>query len=308
MNALYISTRLGFGLAVLALCNSFAGSIAFFQSVVGESDAVISVKGERGLTGTVVFDFSGKPLRSKTQRDSDAPLWMRLSVSPQDRHRYEAKFLGTVEGVYDLRSLMEHVDGSEVTEMAPIQVRIVSMLPKDHRSDLFDAAEFKPSFWGGYRLALVLVGLVWLSIPIFLAIRRSIRVVPPENIAFQEPLPSFADQLQPLIEAAASRRLSIREKGRLELLLLHYWRERSTFKSADMASAIRGLRAHPEAGMLVATVERWLHQSDVIGDEVDRSPEAIVELLKPYRSLATFDEPCTIDNRRNLTNPRSDAP
>ena len=233
---------------------------------------------------------------------------LRLSISPEDRHRYEAKFLGTVEGIYDLRPLMEHVDGSEVTEMTPIQVSIVSMLPKDHRSDLFDAAEFKPSFWGGYRLALVLVSLVWLSIPIFLAIRRSIRVVRPVNISFQEPLPSFADQLQPLIEAAASRRLSIREKGRLELLLLHYWRERTTFKSADIASAIRGLRAHPEAGMLVATVERWLHQSDMIGDEVDRSPEAIVELLKPYRSLATFDEPCIIDNRRNLTDPRSDAP
>ena len=191
--------------------------------------------------------------------------------------------------------------------MAPIQVNIVSMLPKDHRSDLFDAADFKPTFWGGYRLVLVLVSLTWLSIPIFVSIRRSLRVVPPQNTSFQEPLPSFADQLQPLIEAAASRRLSIREKGSLELLLLYYWRERTTLKSADMASAIRGLRAHPEAGPLVTTVERWLHQSDVIGDEADRSPEAIVELLKPYRSLATIDEPSTIDNRRNLTDPRSDA-
>ena len=106
MSALHLSTRLGLGLAVLALCNSFAGSIASYQSVVSESGAVISVKGERGLTGTVVFHFFGKPLRSKTQRDTDAPIWIRLSISPQDRHRYETKFLGTVEGVYDLRSFL----------------------------------------------------------------------------------------------------------------------------------------------------------------------------------------------------------
>ena len=278
------------GLAVMTLGHCLFGSVAFALVIGAQAGTAVEVKGERGLTGTVAFDYSGKGLRSKTQRDSDAPIWMRLAASAKDPHHYEAKFLGTVEGVYDLCSLMEHVDGSEVTEMAPIQVRIVSTLPKDHRSDLFEVAEFKPSFWGGYRLAIVLVSFAWLSIPIVAFIRRSLKVVPPVSLTVAKPSPTFADQLQPLIEAAASRTLSIPEKGRLELLLLHYWRERATPKSTDIASAIRGLRSHPEAGTLVTTVERWLHQSDAMEDESDRSPEAIVKLLKPYRSLAPVDE------------------
>lgn len=298
MIPLRTSIRLLLGLVLLALFHCICGGLAFSHAFAPNADTTMEVKGERGLTGTVAFDYSGKGLRSKTQRDSAAPIWIRLSVSPKDPHHYEAKFLGTVEGVYDLCSLMEHADGSEVTEMVPIQVRIVSTLPKDHRSDLFEVAEFKPSFWGGYRLAIMLVSLAWLGIPIVVFIRRALRAVPPVNLTVAERPPTFADQLQPLIEAAASRTLSIREKGRLELLLLHYWRERTTPKSTDIAGAIRGLRTHPEAGTLVTTVERWLHQSDSLEDESDRSPEAIVELLKPYRSLAAVDE----------SNTRSKAP
>ncbi len=290
MTPLSTPTRLVLGLAVLTFCHWLGDGVAFSLAIGAQSGTAVEVKGERGLTGTYVFDFSGKALRSKTQRDSNSPIWLRLAVSQQDPHRYEAKFLGTIEGSYDLRSLMEHVDGSEVTEMAPIQVRIVSTLPKDHRSDLFEVAEFKPSFWGGYRLAIVFVCLAWLSIPMVVFVRRSLRAVPQVNRTVAEAPPTFADQLQPLIEAAASRTLSIHEKGRLELLLLHYWRERTMLNSTDIASAIRGLRSHPDAGTLMTTVERWLHQSDAIEDESDRSPEAIVELLKPYRSLATIDE------------------
>lgn len=298
MISLRISTRLVLGLAVMIVCYSLGNKVACTLAIGTQAGTAVEVKGERGLTGTVVFDFAGKTLRSKTQRDSAAPIWMRLAASAKDAHHYEAKFLGTVEGVYDLRSLMEHVDGSEVTEMVPIQVRIVSTLPKDHRSDLFGVAEFKPSFWGGYRLAIVLVGLAWLGIPIVVFIRRALRAVPTVSLTVAEPPPTFADQLQPLIEAAASRTLSIGEKGRLELLLLHYWRDRITPKSTDIAGAIRGLRTHPEAGTLVTTVERWLHESDAMEDESDRSPAAIVELLKPYRFLAAIDE----------TNTRSKAP
>ena len=290
MIPLRIPTHWVLGLAVMALCHCPLGGVPFSVASGAQAGTAAEVQGERGLTGIYVFDYSGKGLRSKTQRDSDAPIWIRLVASAKDLHHYEAKFLGTVEGVYDLRLLMEHVDGSDVTDMAPIQVRILSTLPKDHRSDLFEVAEFKPSFFGGYRLAIVLVSLAWLSIPLVAFIRRSLRTVPPVELAVVECPLSFADQLQPLIEAAASRTLSIPEKGRLELLLLHYWRERATPQSIDIASAIRGLRSHPEAGRLVTTVERWLHQSDSLEAESDRSPDAIVELLKPYRSLAAVDE------------------
>lgn len=118
-----------------------------------------------------------------------------------------------------------------------------------------------------------------------------LQVKPEKVVVVEEPIPTFAEQIRPLVEAAAARTLSAREKGSLELLLLHFWRERASLHDSDMVSAIRQLRAHPDAGNLLSSVERWLHQSDGAHDARDRSPEAIVELLKPYAEMAAISTP-----------------
>ena len=247
-------------------------------------------KVERGITGTYRFKHLGKPLKAKPQLDSDAPIGIRLSSSPSDNQNYEVSFLGIKEGRYDLLAFMENVDGTEVRDLAPILVEIVSMLPKDQRSDLFEAATFKPQVWGGYRLSICLIGLIWLSIPIIFLIRRSMRTKPMVVAPIVEEAPTFADQLKPLVESAAAGTLSVREKGRLELLLVHYWRERISLQGVDMANAIRQLRSHPEAGQLITKVESWLHQSGTTDTDLEGSPSSIVELLKPYRGSAPIGD------------------
>ena len=159
----------------------------------------------------------------------------------------------------------------------------MSTLPKDPRSDLFESATFKPKIWGGYRLSIFLIGLIWLSIPIIVLIRRVMKPKVLITLPVVEVVPTFADQLKPLVEAAAAGSLSVREKGQLELLLVHYWRERISLQGVDMASTISQLRMHPEAGQLVTTVERWLHQSSSSTDSDECSPQSIMKLLEPYR-------------------------
>ncbi len=242
--------------------------------------AAAASKVERGITGTRQFPYSGKPLRAKPQRDAEASIVLRLTALPNDSKTYEAKFLGNKVGTFNLHANIEHEDGSKVTDLPPLAIEIVSTLPKDQRSDLFEAAAFEPKVWGGYRLSIVLFGLIWLSIPVIVLIRRAMKpkaVVMPQVV---EAVPTFADKLKPLVEAAAAGSLSVREKGQLELLLVHYWRERISLQGVDMASTISQLRVHPEAGQLVTTVERWLHQS-ADGDEC--SAQSIMKLLEPYR-------------------------
>ena len=248
-------------------------------------------KGERGLTGSYEFTYSGKPLQAKSERNNEAPISIRLIRSSRDGTSYHAKFVGTVEGTYDLREHLEHVDGSSPSGLSNMLVHIYSTLPNDHRSDLFETGAFKPSLFGGYRLSMWLLGLAWIGIPIFIFVRRAMRKEPVRNLEPIVAAPTLAEQLYPLVEAAASRSLTIREKGRLELLLYHHWRERAELKSTDMAMVIRQLRSHPEAGPLIGTLERWLHESDTLHDQQDRSPEAIVELLRPYRGQPALREP-----------------
>ena len=248
-------------------------------------------QGERGLTGSYEFTYSGKPLQAKTERNNEAPISIRLIRSSRDGTSYQAKFVGTVEGTYDLREHLEHVDGSSPSGLSNMLVHIYSTLPNDHRSDLFETGAFKPSLYGGYRLSMGLLGLAWIGIPILIFVRRALRKEPVRNLEPSVSAPTLAEQLYPLVEAAASRSLTIREKGRLELLLYHHWRERAGLKSTDMALVSRQLRSHPEAGPLIGTLERWLHESDTMHDQQDRSPEAIVELLRPYRSQPALPEP-----------------
>lgn len=270
------------------------GSLIVFNGTLelqAQSNTIstIQAKVERGITGAYRFKYAGTPLKAKPQLDSDAPIGIRLSTSPSNSQSYEVRFLGIKEGNYDLLALMEHVDGTEVRDLAPILVEIVSMLPKDERSDLFEAAAFQPKVWGGYRLSVCLIGLIWLSIPIVVLVRRSMQAKPIVVAPVVEVPPTFADQLKPLVESAAAGTLSVREKGRLELLLVHYWRERISLQGVDMANAIRQLRSHPEAGQLITKVEKWLHQSESAGTDLDGSPSSIVELLKPYRGSAVID-------------------
>ena len=196
---------------------------------------------------------------------------------------YEARFIGNREGRFDLREYLEHADGTPPNDLPSMPVQIVSMLPKDQRSDLFDSTIYRPKIVGGYRFAWILGGLLWIAIPCILwGIRHwNQPPVAPEGPEIKEP--TVAEQLRPLIEAAAHRLLSTAEKGRLELLLYHFWRERGALTQDNMADSIRKLRTLPEAGELFRVVETWLH-SNPEDTSVDRSPEAILAILKTYQS------------------------
>ncbi len=96
------------------------------------------------------------------------------------------------------------------------------------------------------------------------------------------PPPSLAEQLRPLITAAAKGELSTRDKARLELLLLHYWRREAQLPGADMAHSIQQLRAHPQAGPIIAAVEQWLHSAEASSHP--ESIERVLQLLSPLEA------------------------
>ena len=105
--------------------------------------------------------------------------------------------------------------------------------------------------------------------------RRRIDVVAPAAPA----APTVADRLRPLIEQAANGPLSTDDKGRLERMLLAYWRQRLNLLHEDPAEAIAVLRRHETAGQLLRALEDWLHRPP--GRE--SSAAAITALLEPYK-------------------------
>ena len=245
---------------------------------------------ERGISGSYRFQYSGSRLRVKTQRDPEASLIVRLRRGePGDQ--YEALFIGTRKGIFDLSETLEHADGSPVDDLPNMPVSIISTLPKDQRSDLFAAVDFQPRLAGGYRGLLIAAGVAWLLVPVTVGIVRYLRRPVVVEVAPPPPEPTWGELLEPLVKAAAARPLTADEQGRLELLLLHYWRERSSLAGASMADSIRQLREHAEAGPVVRAVESWLHRSShtALGD--DRGAAAsTAEVLKLLDALHTGTE------------------
>lgn len=276
-----------------------AGTHAAQSPPTADASGAIRATSERGLVGEVIVADAPKPLRAKPEQPISAPILVRVNEVRANEVRasevrggagaaagdagngiqYRIEFIGAVAGTYDLRDSIEYVDGTPVTDLAPILVRVESQLPVTHGSDLFAVPEPPFRLESHYRTMLWVVGALWLVIPIIVLIRRRLLRPPPVEVVPPAPQPTLADVLRPLVERAQREGLSMREQASLELLLLHYWRDRLGIADAPAATAIATLRAHPEAGTLIRAVERWLHAPGA-GDA--RPAEDIAALLAPY--------------------------
>ena len=83
--------------------------------------------------------------------------------------------------------------------------------------------------------------------------------------------PSLIEQLQPLIERAASGHLDNQEKARLEKMILGYWAQRLQLKETTAKEQLATLLQHPQAGPSIRTLEQWLHSPGSPGGTPCRS-------------------------------------
>ncbi|MFZ4575042.1 MAG: hypothetical protein ACOYN0_11630, partial [Phycisphaerales bacterium] len=230
----------------------------------------------RGLTGTIRFEYKGTALRAKQNQTLTNPVVVRLNG---DAGAYRLEFIGAVAGKFDLREYLEAVDGPLPTDVPPLAVSVVTQLPPNHGTDVFEGDSRGFSFEAHYFTALWVLGAAWIAIPAVIAARRALRRPPPAPVVVAHPAPSLADQLRELVLRAVAGSLSIAEQGKLELLLLTHWRERLSLQALSVPEAVTRLRSDATAGRLLREVERWLHAAP--------SPAAVPEsrlqeLLAPY--------------------------
>jgi hypothetical protein len=233
----------------------------------------------RGITGRVRIVTDLGPVHGRPDLDLDSPLLVRIAGVESlgnGRTAYEVEFIGVNAGIFDLRDVLVLGENSSAQALDPIPVEIISRIGGDAPTDVFLASSPPRTIPGGYWQALLVFGIAWILIPLFVLARRMYKSEPePEAVP---PTPTLRERLQPLVDAAAQRRLSISEQGQLELMLYAHWHEQLGLEQ-DRPSAIAHLRQHVVAGRLLRAVESWLHAPE-------RNPpsrEEIESLLDPYR-------------------------
>jgi hypothetical protein len=222
----------------------------------------------------------GTELEAKPIEDRRTPVVLRIvnSYAHGSAFRYDIVYYGLEPGEFDLKDSVRRKDGSPITDLPSLPIKIERVLPpgqiEPHRLALAQSP-----FLGGYRLLLVGGGLVWAAglAAILLAGRRKRGQAALDAI---KPV-TLADRLRPLVEKALAGTLNQGQHAELERLLIGYWRKRLKLERCAPAEIMPLLRNHEEAGLLFLRLEDWLHRPAGTAEPVDLSA-----LLEPYQSVA----------------------
>jgi hypothetical protein len=222
----------------------------------------------------------GTELEAKPIEDRRTPVILRIvnSYPHGSAFRYDIVYYGLEPGEFDLKDSVRRKDGSPITNLPSISIKIEPILPpgqiEPHRLSLAPSP-----FLGGYRLLLIAGGLIWAAglAAILLAGRRKRGQAVINAI---KPL-TLADRLRPLVAKALAGTLNQGQHAELERLLIGYWRKRLKLERCAPAEFIPLLRNHEEAGPLLRSLEDWLHRPAGTAEPVDLSA-----LLEPYQTVA----------------------
>lgn len=254
--------------------------IAVFVSSAGFASAEEPGPRKIGIEGDLRItlergDYQPKPLDDRT------PLILRVeSVTPaaEGRFLYDFHYIGFEPGSYKLADYLIRPDGMAATEIGEVPVVVSSILPPNHDGALNSYMRRPFPWFGGYRLLLGGLAVLWvLGLLAFAWFGRRRKSAVVEEIV--PPPPSYAERMRPFVEAAAAGKLSSSGQAELERLMTGYWREKLALSGQRMADTLAELKRHPEAGSLLRALERWLHRPG------GASPEEVNGLLAPYRHL-----------------------
>jgi hypothetical protein len=233
-----------------------------------------------GIEGSVAItlpraDYRPRPLDDRTELILRIE---RVTTLASNAHSYEFYYMGLEPGAYKLADFLIHPDGTRPDELGDLRIQVRAMLPEDHDGKLNAYVPRLFPFVGGYRAALVILGVLWVGgIAAFILLSRKKRAVAAPVMA--PPAPSFAERLRPLVEEAAAGKLSVEGQANLERLIMGYWREKLNLSELRVSEALAKLKAHSEAGELLRALERWLHRPGGV------TREEVSTLLEPYRNL-----------------------
>jgi hypothetical protein len=230
-----------------------------------------------GISGRIMQLVLPGPELEAVPLDSKSPVVLRvLAIWPHGTDfRYDLEYYGLDAGHYDLAKYLKHKDGTPVANLPEIPVTIAALLPEGQVQPNPLEPTALPRL-GGYEKTMIGLGLVWvvgLVAILFLGRRRA-------RAARERERPrTLAEELRPLVEDALAGKLSRSDRARLELRLVEYWRRKLGLEERAPQELLVELRAHPQAGALLRSLEDWLHRPDP-PERVD-----LARLLAPYENV-----------------------
>ncbi len=240
-----------------------------------------------GVEGRHVLDLGGELLTAIPFTPGD-PLAVRVdSVESSWRgHRYDLRTMAFRPGTFDVSDYLVDSTGRRPANLPNWSITVGSVLPSDHRGELFDTPTLPIDLQTPYRAWMTLAWSAWLLLLIPLALQRHRRR---RRMASEPTQPSAEERLRTLLDRATTHELNAAEQVDLEKLLLQYWSQQLHVTSERLIDTLEVLRQHPAAAKQVRSVERWLHARHALLD-ADVARELLGALDAAQASAATMGE------------------
>jgi hypothetical protein len=235
-----------------------------------------------GLEGSRQLTWKGVALQP-AQTSDEAPLILRIASSQKAADGsviYDLRWMPFVPGDYDLRDLLRGPGDRPVAGLPAMPVHVGTLLPPQHDGKLLCPEPARLQSLSGYYRSLFLLWTLWAAAGTalfsFIFWHRSTLPPPPPP----KPRPTWDELLRPLVATAAERPLTPAEQVRLDTLLIAFWRQRLGLDGLTTPEALARLRADPDAGMLLAALDRWFYAPP------GRHSPDLATVLAPYGRLA----------------------
>ena len=214
-----------------------------------------------------------------------------------DGFRYDLTWMAYEPGPHNLMEYLVRKDGSEMSSLPALNVIAVSVL-KNEGSQLNPLQTERNASAGGYRTTLMVGGLLWL-IGLGFLISRGWQNRSKKPAAAEDAPITRLQQIEAQLLAAVSQPQSFSPaaKAKLESLIVAFWRDEKQLSHHDPNVAIWTLRQDPDAGPLLAVLERWLY------DRPERSHFDGNALLAPFRRYAERQQMSVLSN--SVSQPKS---
>ena len=235
----------------------------------------------RGLSGSFDLPPNSPRLKALPHQVADAPLAVRVNKTPGGGQRID--YIGAIAGQYDLREYLVHEDGRSTLDLTPMVVKVESRLAADHGEDVLGLAQTSFSLQAYYSRILIGVAAAWLLVPAVAIGRRMLRAKPQVEQVITPPPATLAERLALLMQECGDGPMSLAQRAKLELLLLHYWSDRMGAAPAtprELVDAMTKVRCDARTAPLVLAVEAWLHGKDA---DSPRTREQAAAKLKAFR-------------------------
>ena len=245
-----------------------------------------------------------RPDYTATPDDDSAPMWVHIeNIEPKEdgSFLYHLSYAGLESGIFNLTDYLQKSPTERLSEPV-FSVGVRSAIPEDALYDFGDMAASAPPTVFPYSKTVGLLGALWLGWGCWLMRQRrrlnkeSTEGTHPQIDAAQDDADAeknqasrpqtLSDVLRPLVQKAALKTISTKEKALMEHILFLYWGKKLELDHLDDAEQLRRILDHEEAGGLLRTVEQWLYQPAAA-----ISAEAISETLEPYMQLDMKDLP-----------------